>query len=539
MHKRLRIAESTAHLTCLLFALGGLAATGVTTGYGTGDNRAQAVIDAKVDAVLNFGGTVSAERVAQHDELVCDEETTTNTAYLISYEVIDHGESVEGTYVRIKARISDEADYALKDGNAVVRGEGAGRTVDEATVMAMCDAILESGAKVNVTIRNENAKLAEHSARMDGHGFIVSCERETKNAEENAVTAYCRILSDAKSLSAFPPMDIEGGGMGKNMFAAEMNARRDMLLNSGSEFSVHALYEYGALKSVTADRRCDAIISARNVTQGPGAVQESVEANMQGIRYAAKDQLCPEIRKGVEGHGFGEDFISARRAALCDAFLNRGCHATLKIRYDMGRQMAERAQFRSAFNYFGENITSQRATGKGYAVAMTVSAGGELPKIDTSMSQIVNAVGYATKRWYLPSSIETFFAKWDARQRAVDMVFGCPIDVSVSERNEATTDVSVKFKHSKMGYVRKCNVISQKSSDGAMSVKIEATVEKRLLPVWASVVIMFGLFLIAKKKTGLVGLTIVGILTAYVLFGTGHLGLGTFAIALGLLMLFV
>ena len=77
----------------------------------------------------------------------------------------------------------------MKDGNAKVCGEGKGKTEDEAMVMAMCDAILESGAKVWVAVKNENAKLAEHSARMEARGAIVSCEWEKKDAPGGAVAA--------------------------------------------------------------------------------------------------------------------------------------------------------------------------------------------------------------------------------------------------------------------------------------------------------------------------------------------------------------
>lgn len=550
MDKRMRISGFAVYLTCLLFALGGLAKTSVTTGYGTGDDRAQAIIDAKVDAVLNFGGTVSAERVAQHDELVCDEETTTNAAYLISYEVIDQGESVEGTYVRIKARVSDIADYALKDGNATVRGEGTGKTEDEATIMAMCDAILESGAKVNATIKNRNAQLAEHRASMDASGVIVSYERGGRDSMGNAVTAYCRILSDTRSLTVFLPKSVNGTGAGKSVAEAEMNARRDMILNSGSEFHVHALYESGVLQSITADRRCDAFISARSVVQSDEEGQASAKANMRGTRYGGEDQLEPLFREVVYGHGVGKDFISARKAALCDAFLNRGSHATLQIRYDMGRKIEESAQFHSSFNYFGEEITSRGKTHDGYVVAMKVSAGGKLPELDESLSQSVVAVGYAKDRWYLPAFIENFFARMDARQGAVDMVFGCPVDVSVSERNGAVKNSSCSYTHSlgsmikkyytQMGYVGKSQVVSQKSDNGAVAVEVAAVVKKHTMSLMATIVYalisMVVGFAIIKKKLpyGNLLLAAAWIFTALGFFAFEHWVLGIVAIVFGI-----
>ena len=551
MNKGMHICAFAAYLMCSLFTFCGLAETRETTGYGTGDDQTQAIIDAKMDAILNFGGTFSAESSEQHDILVRDEEKSVNEAYLISYEVIDLGESVEGTYVRIKARVSDDAEYTLKDGKANVRGEGTGQTEDQALVMALCDAILESGAKIKVAIKSEKAQLTEHSVRMDGGGVIVSSERERKKTTGSTVTAYCRIVSEAESLSAFFPRGVEGTGTGINEVAAEMNARRDMLLNSGSEFSVHALYEYGELKSLAAERRCDAYISTRGFSLSPGTGQAPVEVHARGMRCGGEDELYPQRREEVEGIGIGKDFTSARKAAICDAFLNRGCHATLNVWYDMGRQMEKRAEFDSSFNYFGERIKSHSPTRDGYVVAMTVSAGGRLPEIDDSMSQNVEAVGYVKNRWYLPAFIETFWAEMDAWQGAVDMVFGCPVDVSVSEQDEAITNMSCSYKHSivslvlkyytQLGYVDECQVISKKSDNGAMAVGIQAIVKKRPLPLWAIIAIvqvsMVLLFVVVKWKLGVVGLTIIGILTAYGLFATGHWAFGISAIALGVWLL--
>lgn len=550
MDKRVRIAGFAAHLTCLLFALGGLAETGETTGYGTGDNRAQALIDAKVDAILNFGGTVSAERVARHDELVRDEEKSENNAYLISYEVIDQGESIEGSYVRIKAKVSNNADYALKDGNANVCGEGKGKTEDEAMVMAMCDAILESGAKVRVAVKTENAQLAEHSARMEARGAIVSCEREKKDAPGNAVAAYCRIVPDARSLNRYFPKNVSGTGTGENVVAAIRNARRDMLLESGSEFIVNALYKYGVLQSIRAERRCDAFISTIASLRSKGTESKAIEAHTRGMRYNGEDELYPHIRKGVEGHGFGKDFSSARKAALCDAFVNRGSHATLQIRYNMGRKIEETAQFHSSFNYFGEKITSQSKTRDGYVVAMEVSAGGDLPELDESLSQSVEAVGYAKDRWYLPAFIETFLAKMDAWQGAVDMVFGCPVDVSVSERNGAVNNRSCSYKHSlgsmiikyytQMGYVGKSQVVSQKSDNGVVAVRVAAVVKKHSMSLLSTIVYsliaMVGGFTVIKKKLpfGNLLLAVAWIFSALSFFAFEHWVLGIVAIVIGI-----
>ena len=553
MTKGMRGAGFAAQLACLLFAaLRGEAATKETSGYGTGDGRAQAFVDAKSDAILNFGGKVSFERSEQGSELVRDEEKSENHAFLISYEVTDEGESIEGSYARVRARVSDSAEYVLKDGKTDIRGGGTGRTAEEAAVMALCDAVLESGARVDVAIRNENAQLAEQRTRMDAVGAVASYVLETgMNAEGRpTAAATCRIFPGAKSLSALFPKEVESTGRGENAFAAAQDARRAMLLKSSSEFHVHALYEYGVLKSMIADRKCDVFLTVSGFERDAAAGGGGVKVRARGILCAGPEQTVPHAKVKVKGLGIGKDFTSARKAALCDALVNRGSHAVLNIRYDMGRRIKESAQFRSSLNYFGEEIMSQSKTRDGYVVTMTVSAGGELPELDESLSQSVEAVGYAKDRWYLPAFIETFLAKMDARQGAVDMVFGCPVDVSVSERNGAVNNSSCSYKHSlgsmiikyytQMGYVGESQVVSQKSDNGAVAVKVAAVVKKHSMSllatiVYALVAMVVGFTVIKKKLPyGNFLLAAAWIFTALGFFAFEHWVLGIVAIVFGI-----
>ena len=84
------------------------------TGYGTGDNLAQAIVAAKVDAILNAGGRTSVLSEAKQDQLIKDEGKSENEACLVSYEVVEKGDSFDGTYVRIKAKVSKDEDFVLK-----------------------------------------------------------------------------------------------------------------------------------------------------------------------------------------------------------------------------------------------------------------------------------------------------------------------------------------------------------------------------------------------------------------------------------------
>ena len=70
-------------LAILVFGLSaacGLAEIVETTGYGSGDDIAQAVVAAKVDAILNAGGRTSVSSEAKRDQLLKDEGESANEA---------------------------------------------------------------------------------------------------------------------------------------------------------------------------------------------------------------------------------------------------------------------------------------------------------------------------------------------------------------------------------------------------------------------------------------------------------------------------
>ena len=515
-----------------LSAICGSAEIVETTGYGSGDDIAQALVAAKVDAILNAGGRTSVSSEAKRDQLLKDEGKSENEASLVSYEVTEKGESFDGTYVRIKAKVSKAEDYVLKDGKTIVRGEGSGKTEREAMVMAMCNAVVESGAKIKAVVKYENEQLVADDAQVEAHGVLASCEREKGVGGEN-IKVNCRIYPDSDGFSALLPTNVVGEGTGKNASAAENKARREMVLSCGSELHVHSTYKDGTMKSFTAERRCDAFISASmaaNVSNdgGPG-----VKVRVEGTMYGDAGRLAMESPKTEDGVGHGSDVVSAHNAAMCDALVNLGSHVKLSVFYDRGRQTKESATYRSSYNYFGEELRDCSAADGGCLVQTQVRAGGSLPDVDAGISESVVAIGVGKGK---------SDAVKDAKQRAVDMVFGSPVVVCVSERDGVITDSSWSASHSEKGYVDDYELISEEESVGGSIVRIRAVVKNHdgdtvgwgWITATIVLVVMLFVFVVVKQKTGVVGLTIVWILAALGLFASGHWAVGIMAILFGI-----
>ena len=499
------------------------------TGYGTGDNLEQAIVAAKVDAVLNAGGRTSVLSEAKQDQLIKDEGKSENEACLVSYEVVEKGDSFAGPYVRIKAKVSKNGEFTLKDGRTEIIGEAVAANERDARVLAMCNAILESGSRIKAVVKYENEQLVADDALINAHGVVVSSI--TDKAGANAAKVRCQIYPDVGSLTELFPKKLIGVGEGMNAAVAESAARRDMVLSWGSEFFIRSAYKGGELRSFAAERKCDAYISANRVG---GSVESPVgQVKMEGMRFLDGKGLELVECKQSEGVGCGADVAAAHNAAFCDAFVNLGSHVTMVASYDKERQTMEEMTYRSAYNYFGEDIVIMRLAGGEYLVKSTIRAGGNLPEVDAGIEQSVEVVGLGKGKM---SAIK------DAKQRAIDMVFGCPVDVRVRESNGVVVDAAYSAKHSPKGYVDRYELLAEDNSTGATTVTIRAVVKNHdgdpngwdWITATIIIVILCGVFVGVKKKMGVVALTVVWILAAVALFATGHWVVGIAAILSGL-----
>ena len=187
-----------------------------------------------------------------------------------------------------------------------MQGIGSGKTEPEAMVMAMCNAVVESGAKIKAVVKYENEQLVADDAQVEAHGVLASCERE-KDVGGESIKVNCRIYPDTDGFAVLLPTNVVGEGAGKNASVAENKARREMVLSCGSEFLVHSTYKDGAMKSFTAERRCDAFISASVVANAGNNDAPGVKARIEGTIFGDANGLVVESPKTKEGVGYGAD----------------------------------------------------------------------------------------------------------------------------------------------------------------------------------------------------------------------------------------
>ena len=528
----------------ILFTLGAAFATLVgfaevkeTTGYGSGDDLEQALVSAKVDAILNAGGKTSVKSEAHGDALVLDSGKSANEACLVSYEVTEKGDSFAGPYVRIKAKVAkDEDSYALKDGKTVVVGEGVAADAAEAEVLALCKAVIESGAKIKANVKYENEKI-DDAVTISARGYVSSCQIENQDAAsadgKKTVTAKCTILKDAEADDQAGSVEATGEGTAGNVAYAEAVARRRMVMENGSEFSVCVQYKDDEQTSFKAERQRTVYLASVSASYEPSAAkQPSVKVTSSLSRSAVSRVLAK-----ASGLGFGKNFLAAHRAALCDAIVNRLSCVKIVAKYDNGRETNCRASYTASCNYMGEEDASVSRMTNGFIGKTTVKTASALPEVAADIEQQIDVVGYGRSK---SEAID------DAKQRAVDSVFGSPVQVVLVEENGRVTQTSYQATHSEKGYVDDYDLLSEKGGEEGVTEDSYAVTIRALVKNhdgdstgwgWVTVLIitfvLSALFMLVKK-CGVVLLTIVWILVAAGLFVTGHWAVAILAIVLGL-----
>jgi len=516
-------------LVVMLLSLVAFAETREVTGYGSGDDFGHALVAAKVDAILNAGGKTSVESVTQHEKLVRDGGASENEACLISYEVTEKGESFDGTYVRIKAKIAkDDSDYVLKDGNTQISGEGVASDPADAAVLAVCNAVMESGSRIKAVVKYENDELVEDVSSMDARGFVSSCEIG-KGSDGEKITAKCKILKDEEALELSCPVEVSGEGAGTNVAFAEAVARRRMILKQGSEFAVHAAYKNGSQAAFTAERsRSVHIASVKTSLDNTGA--GNPVARVSAVLSSSAIDSLPE---SSFGSGFGADVIAAHEAALCDAIVNRSSRVKVAVSYDKGHETDCSTEYSGLCNYFGEDVKSTFRADGGFVCEVVVKTVESLPDVAADIAQTVEAIGFGRNKSAAIS---------DAKQRAVDMVFGSSASVKVNEHNGRVSNVSYQGTHSEKGYVDKCEVLSVDTDTGVTIVTVKAVVKNHdgdsagwgWITITIVIIVLGVVFVGVKEKLGAVGLTIVWILATIGLFASGHWAVGITAAILGI-----
>lgn len=489
------------------------------SGYGSGDSYVEAVVAAKADAVLNERGKADSYAKVSADRLVSDGGQAENTAYLVSYDVTDKGESLEGFYARIVAKVSKAAEYKLKNGRTPVKGSACNKEPEKALIEALSAAVIESGSKVSVFVKHENDILVSDDATFDAYGVIHSASM-TKSTDGNNcnVDATC-LISEKPSSGTDRQTTAEGGGSTRQR--AFRDARRQVILNSGlgMEYFVRAEYKNGErVKLSTTRSRNEVLIDCRlddSVDSGTGCVTKVTAAfSNPGTDFGPK-------REAV-GYGSGSSLSEAVEAAMKEAVVNVRSDVVMEETFLDGGKTSEQLTYKGSCVVLDSSAVDHSRSGDVYSAKVQATVAGSLPEVPADFSQDVEIVGYGLNK---EAAIE------DAKQRAVDMFFGCQIDFEMNESDGEVEGTSFRAVHSEKGYVAEFEELSEENVGETKIVKIRATVKNHDGDVddsWGWILATFVVFILGgivmaiKEKAGSAVAIIADVISAVLLFWNGH-----------------
>ena len=457
-------------------------------GYGSGDDLQQAIVAAKVDAALNAGGRATTQTEVNREKLVSDSGAVENEIHLLSHEIVETGESFDGTYVRIKAKMSREGNYFLKDGDNDIEGSGIAMSEPAAFMMAKSRAILSSGAKIKALAKYEGEKLVADEASFLARGVITNCSvmSAAKTNGHCTTRVKCRILQDSTHLPEEETAAASGCGL--NMALAVAMARRNLVM-FGAEFVVQTDYkEESQTRFVTSLHRKVGLeaLAAQGIERQPnGEFKASVDAKILNSGVAP----CVDQTVDCVGYGCGASLAAAYQAAVGDAVINSASEVVVDAEYDHGNLLKSKVSFSGIGHYFGATNISNEGCGNRCVVRSVARIGGELPVVAPDIKISVDAVGYGDSESK---------AIADAKLRAVDMVFGCVIMASREEVDGGEAAVSCRYEHSDKGYVDAFDVLSRQIEFGSHIVKIRAIVknhdgDSKEWSGWKILVVLLGL----------------------------------------------
>ena len=208
-------------------------------GYGAGDTTQEAIEVAKRDAVLNAAGmSVDVNAQSSEDQLLDKKLWMRGCGVLWKYETIEKGESIGGTYARVKAQIepypltrplkeattlgfkvkSESRDKIIKSAVAGLKRApidvmvvGFGKDRDAALKMAWYNAVGEAvGRFYEISSKLENGEIARDQSMEISNGYVESCEIVEEQTLESGtvrilIRAKVREGSDYQESDSTPP----------------------------------------------------------------------------------------------------------------------------------------------------------------------------------------------------------------------------------------------------------------------------------------------------------------------------------------------
>ena len=435
----------------MMFSISAFAEIKSVTGYGSGDNQREAIIVALGDAVSNAGAKMQANTEVNKGRLVADNGEYKGEGFLLSYEIIENGEAFDGPYVRVKARISDDPDFELKDGMHAVEGIGFGKTVQEAENIAVANTIIASGAKVRISGRYQNDELTEDleeyvASGVIGHYVVVDQSERNGCAEVKVVSPVCKTIGDLIAEGTNVSIHVTGQGGARLIALKRCNA----ILDTASEYDVKTKYASGKLKNIEVTRKCHVYFVQRNVS--------SIDINPVKVRQQGRVRAV--------GCGSGDTILEAIRAAECNAILWFGADADVECKYVNGCKISMVGKFKGGCSVRTFDVLEMKKGVNGYEAKVSA----ELTASPTSNVQCPTEVvveGYGATK---DAALE------DAKKNALNNVFGRNVKVALMEKNGSVISSSMCGEYCGEGFVSEFDELSSRTECGANIVQIKAVV---------------------------------------------------------------
>lgn len=351
----------------LFFALinfGLFAAVRQVTGYGSSDDLERAVYAAQGDAVLNAGGKTTVSILVADEKLERDGAVSSNEVFLLEYEMLEKGESFDGIYARIRAKVCDVSEREFDNGK-VVTGEGKGVTERAARASAIGNAILSLGSRVRAVGIFEKEELIKDEVIFTGWAYVSQVEELEKKVSDGLHTYKVRFKVFENKRHSGDGADVEKSawGAGATPIEAMAAARVRAILDFNSSYVVRMIYDMGEFKSKIIKKNWKGLCYGTTVVNS----KEIGGGWRLWLKMRFNDDVASGLAGGVSqgvGYGVGKDEDEAVVRAKLDAVLNSCCVADIVTSYAEGCAPDERMSL-SGRGYIGkvdiEGIASRGA----------------------------------------------------------------------------------------------------------------------------------------------------------------------------------
>lgn len=302
-----------------------------TIGYGTGDNIEQAIVAAQGDAVLNANAKAVFTTAADGKKLHNDIGVISNEMFLVESTLLERGESFDGTYARVKLKVSKSEVQGRKNGFTEIVGEGVASTRGDAVLSALGNILILAGGKIMVYMESRNDELEKDETTISGSGFIQSF-KELSVVEENGsfrAKVSAAVSPYAKEDSSVAGIRAHGTASGSDIGLLIAEARLKSILSSGAGYKYTMVFKGGADFTASLDRTILGVRSGLEAVISESDRKKSV--SISGVTGSAASAFGAG-KSNMVGYGFAGDDESAIAIARCDALLSRESAVTANSR---------------------------------------------------------------------------------------------------------------------------------------------------------------------------------------------------------------